>query len=59
MRTLVINTNALISFLTVRNLDQQRKISTIFEDAAQLKDTIFCPQNVLTEFVDILEKIYK
>ncbi len=59
MRALVIDTNALISFVTDRNLDQQRRISTIFDDAAQLKVTILCPQNVLTEFVYVLEKIYK
>jgi len=59
MRVLVIDTNALISFVTDRNLDQQRRISTIFNDAAQLKVTILCPQNVLTEFVYVLEKIYK
>ena len=59
MKTLVIDTNAFISFVTDRNLDQQRKISTIFDAAAQLKITILCPQNVLTEFVYVLEKIYK
>ncbi len=59
MRTLVIDTNALISFVTDRNLDQQEKIATVFDDAAQLKGTILCPQNVLTEFVYVLEKIYK
>ncbi len=59
MRALVIDTNALISFVTDRNLDQQKRISTIFDDAAQLKVTILCPQNVLTEFVYVLEKIYK
>ena len=59
MKTLVIDTNALISFVTDRNLDQQRRISTIFDDAAQLKVTILCPQNVLTEFVYVIEKIYK
>lgn len=59
MRALVIDTNALISFVTDRNLDQQRRISTIFDDAAQLKVTILCPQNVLTEFVYVLEKIYR
>ena len=59
MRALVIDTNALISFVTDRNLDQQKRISTIFNDAAQLKITILCPQNVLTEFVYVLERIYK
>jgi len=34
-------------------------VSTVFHDAAQLKITILCTQNVLTEFVYVLEKIYK
>ena len=59
MRTLVIDTNALISFVTDRNPAQQKKIAVIFEEAAQLKTRILCPQNVLTEFVYVLQKIYK
>ncbi|MCP4578652.1 MAG: type II toxin-antitoxin system VapC family toxin [Deltaproteobacteria bacterium] len=59
MRKLVIDTNALISFVTDRNPAQQEKIAAVFEDAAQLKVAILCPQNVLTEFVYVLEKIYK
>lgn len=59
MRKLVIDTNALISFVTDRNPAQQEKIAAIFDDAAQLRVSILCPQNVLTEFVYVLEKIYK
>ena len=59
MKALVIDTNALISFVTDRNLTQQKKIAAVLDDAAQLKVTILCPQNVLTEFVYVLEKIYK
>ncbi len=59
MRILVIDTNALISFVTDRNPAQQEKIAAIFEEAAQLKTRILCPQNVVTEFVYVLEKIYK
>ena len=59
MKKRVIDTNALISFVTDRNPDQQEKAAAIFEDAARLKATILCPQNVLTEFVYVLERIYK
>jgi len=59
MKPLVIDTNALISFVTDRNPAQQEKIAAVFDDAAQLKIAILCPQNVLTEFVYVLEKIYK
>lgn len=59
MRKLVIDTNALISFVTDRNPPQQKKITAVFDNAAHLKITLFCPQNVLTEFVYVLETIYK
>jgi predicted nucleic-acid-binding protein len=59
MKKRVIDTNALISFVTDRNPDQQGKAAAILEDAARLKATILCPQNVLTEFGYVLEKIYK
>jgi predicted nucleic-acid-binding protein len=54
----VIDTNALISFVTDRNPEQQAKISKIFRTAAQLKSRILCPQNVLTEFIYVLDKVY-
>jgi len=58
MKKQVIDTNALISFVTDRNPDQQKRIAAVFEDAARLKIAILCPQNVLTEFVYVLEKTY-
>lgn len=58
MSKVVIDTNALISFVTDRNPAQQEKIAAVLEDASKLKATILCPQNVLTEFVYILEKVY-
>ena len=59
MRRYVIDTNALISFVTDRNLEQQRKIATLFESAAQMKAVIFCHQHVLTEFIYVLDRIYQ
>lgn len=56
--TIVIDTNALISFVTDRNKDQQDKIAGLFENAAGLRMSILCPQNVITEFVYVLEKVY-
>ncbi|MBW1782469.1 MAG: PIN domain-containing protein [Deltaproteobacteria bacterium] len=58
MKKVVIDTNALISFVTDRNPNQQSRIAAVFEDAARLRAAILCPQNVLTEFVYVLEKIY-
>ncbi len=59
MRRYVINTNALISFVTDRNLEQQRKIAPLFESATQMKAVILCHQHVLTEFIYVLDKIYQ
>ena len=58
MKTYIIDTNALISFITDRDTDQQEIIATIFKSAANLKKTVFCPQNVLTEFIYVMEKVY-
>jgi len=54
----VIDTNALISFVTDRNPEQQVKIAELFEKAANLRYLVLCPQNVLTEFVYVLERVY-
>jgi predicted nucleic-acid-binding protein len=59
MKKVVIDTNALISFVTDRSPAQQENIAVVFEDAARLKTAILCLQNVLTEFVYVLEKIYR
>ena len=55
---IVIDTNALISFVTDRNQSQQKKITQLFENAARLQALILCPQNVLTEFVYVLDSVY-
>jgi predicted nucleic-acid-binding protein len=55
----VIDTNALISFVTDRNLEQQQKIAPLFESAAQMKAVILCHQHVLTEFIYVLDRIYQ
>lgn len=59
MKKYVIDTNALISFVTDRNPQQQLKISKIFMKAAQLKAMVLCPQNVLTEFIYVMDKVYE
>lgn len=59
MRRYIIDTNALISFVTDRNLEQQRKIAPLFESAAQMKVVILCHQHVLTEFIYVLDRIYQ
>jgi predicted nucleic-acid-binding protein len=59
VRRYIIDTNALISFVTDRNLEQQRKIAPLFESAAQMKVVILCHQHVLTEFIYVLDRIYQ
>jgi len=54
----IIDTNALISFVTDRNPDQQEKIASLFEQAAQLKVSLFVHQHTLTEFIFVMEKVY-
>jgi predicted nucleic-acid-binding protein len=54
----IIDTNALISFVTDRNPDQQQKIAPLFESAAHLKALILCHQYVLTEFIYVMDRVY-
>lgn len=58
MKKYIIDTNALISFVTDRNPTQQKKIAKVFEGTAKLKGLVLCPQNVLTEFVFVMDKVY-
>ncbi len=58
MKTYIIDTNALISFVTDRNMSQQQKIAGLLDEAARLRCAVICPQNALTEFVYVLDKVY-
>jgi len=59
VRRYIIDTNALVSFVTDRNHEQQLKIAPLFESAAHMKAVIFCHQHVLTEFIYVLDRIYQ
>lgn len=58
MKRYIIDTNALISFVTDRNPAQQQAVAPIFEAAAHLRARIICLQHVLTGFIYAMEKIY-
>ncbi len=58
MKTFILDTNALISFVTDRNLAQQEKVTRLFEAASRLKCLVVCPQHVLHEFVFVMDKVY-
>lgn len=58
MKKYIIDTNALISFVTDRNPAQQEIVAPLFEAASRLKCTLVCHQFVLTEFVFVMDKVY-
>ena len=58
MKKYIIDTNALISFVTVRNLAQQEIVAALFEAASRSKCSLICHQLVLTEFVFVMDKVY-
>ncbi len=58
MKAYIIDTNALLSFVTDRNPDQQAAVSTIFSQAARLDCKIICHFHVISEFVYVLDKVY-
>lgn len=58
MKKYIIDTNALISFVTDRNMAQQQQIAPLFESAANLKALVLCHQYVLTEFIHVMDRVY-
>lgn len=58
MKKIIIDTNGLISFVTDRNIEQQKKIAGLLNDASRLKITIQCHHHVLSEFVYVLSSVY-
>ena len=58
MNTFIVDTNALLSFVTDRNPEQQATITKLFEQASGLDCKILCHTHVITEFVYVLEKVY-
>ena len=59
MKKYVLDTNALISFVTDRNLVQQDAVAPLFVAASRLKCTLVCHQSILSEFVYVMDKVYQ
>ena len=59
MNAMVLDANVLISFITDRNPGQQTKVAALMEKAARADARLLCPQNVLTEFVYVMERVYR
>lgn len=58
MKKYLIDTNALISFVTDRNPAQQEIVAPLFEAASRLKCSLVCHQFVLAEFVFVMDRVY-
>ena len=58
MKQYIIDTNALLSFVTDRNITQQAVMTGVFEQVAAAQAAILCPQNVIAEFVYVMETVY-
>ena len=58
MKKYLIDTNALISFVTDRNPAQQEIVAPLFEAATRMKCTLICHQFVVSEFVFVMDKVY-
>ena len=59
MTKIVLDTNVLISFLTDRNVAQQEKAAAIFSLAAASQTEILCQQEVISEFVYVMNSVYR
>ena len=58
MKSYIVDTNVLISFVTDRNLLQQEKAAPLFENASRGSCRLLFHQQVLTEFVYVLDRVY-
>ncbi len=58
MKNYLIDTNVLISFLTNRNIKQQKIITPYFKKVENCQSIITLHFNTITEFVYVLDKIY-
>jgi len=54
-----LDTNALLSFVTDRNPAQQAAMTAVFEQVAVARAAVLCPQNVIAEFVYVMETVYR
>lgn len=58
MKTYCVDTNALLSFLTDRNIEQQKTIGRYFERATDGELSIIIIENVVTELVYVMQSVY-
>lgn len=59
MKRVVLDTNVLISFLTDRNAEEQRRAAELFELAAEREIELILHQTVISEMVYVLANLYR
>ncbi len=59
MKSVVVDTNVVLSFVTDRDPRQQRAAARLFEQAASGERRIVLPQVVLIEIVYVLQNLYR
>jgi len=59
MKSFLIDTSCLLSYVTDRNPAQLEKISAIVEEAARLNLVLYILPNVISEFVYVLQSVYE
>lgn len=59
MREILVDTNVLVSFLTDRNAEQQKKADALFEAAADQKHLLVLHTSSISEMVYVLSSFYK
>ena len=59
MKSAVVDTNVVLSFVTDRNPLQQRAAARLFDQAASGERRIVLPQVVLVEIVYVLQNLYQ
>lgn len=59
MRSVVLDTNVLVSFLTDRDAEQQARAAELLERGARRELSLVLPQIVATELVYVLTNLYE
>jgi len=59
MKEVLVDTNVLVSFLTDRDEDQQKKAAVLFRDAADRKHTLVLHSIAIVEMVFVLTQLYE
>jgi len=59
MRRHILDTNALVTFVTDRDPEGREVIDAVLKNAASLNEDVYVISNVITEFVYVLTTVYE